>query len=307
MVRVPASGGAPSGPNAGAFLAEAARFVGDPYVYGAAGPSAFDCSGLVQYALEKVGLKNVPRTSEEQYAWVEHVPEKDLRPGDLIFEQWPGDSSPPGHVAIYTGTGKIEEAPSPGQPVHVIPWSPGQVSAEGGRVVGYGRIPGLAGGGPIPATLTSAAGGLFSLPGQITGFFSGAGTALDWLLQPNHWVRIICGTTGTGAVLGGVLLMSRTGGQSGEGASVPRAASLPIGILLTGVGGVLLFVAFHNLPSSVTNFPDLIGYLVASAGKQSGPADSSGDGGGGSGGGGGGVTIPALPSLGGPGGVIPPL
>jgi hypothetical protein len=286
----------------GAFLAEAARFVGDPYVFGAAGPSAFDCSGLVQYSLEKIGLSNVPRTSEAQYAWVQHVSEKDLQPGDLIFEQWPGDQSPPGHVAIYTGTGKIEEAAQPGVPVHVVPWSPGQVSAEGGRVVGYGRIPGLAGGGPIPATLTAAGGGLLSWPSDIIGFFTSAGTAVDWLLQPNHWVRIMCGAIGTGSVGAGVFMMSHTGGEIGEGAMIPRAASLPIGILLTGVGGVLLFVAFHNLPSSVTNLPDLIGYLVASAGKQTTPTSSSSGSGGG-----GGPAIPALPSLGGPGGVIPPL
>lgn len=267
MVRVPASGGTP-GPTTGAFLAELARLVGDPYVYGAAGPSAFDCSGLVQFAAEKVGLRNFPRTSEAQYAYVQHIPEKDLRPGDLIFEQWPGDNAPPGHVAIYTGSGKIEEAPQPGQPVHIIPWSPGQVSAEGGRVVGYGRIPGLAGGGPIPATLTSAAGGILSWPGEITGFFTSAGTAIDWLLQPSHWVRIFAGAAGTVAVGSGVFMMSHTGGEIAGGAMVPRAASLPLGILLTGVGGVLLFVAFHNLPSSVTNLPDLIGYLVASAQKQ---------------------------------------
>lgn len=83
---------------------------------------------------------------------------------------------------------------------------------------------------------------------------------------------------------------------------VPRAASLPLGILLTGVGGVLLFVAFHNLPSSVTNLPGLIGYLIASAGKQATPAPGSSSGSGGTG-----PDIPALPSLGGPGGVIPPL
>lgn len=213
MVRVPASGGGGrGGPTVGAFLTELARLVGDPYVYGAAGPSAFDCSGLVQFAAEKVGLANFPRTSEEQYAAVQHVSEKDLQPGDLIFEQWPGDNAAPGHVAIYTGSGKIEEAPQPGQPVHIIAWSPGEVSAEGGRVVGYGRIPGLAGGGPIPATLTSAGGGLFSIPSDIINFFTSAGTAVDWLLQPSHWVRIICGALGIGAVGAGLFMLSHTGG-----------------------------------------------------------------------------------------------
>lgn len=262
------------GPSAGAFLAELHKFLGDPYVYGAAGPSAFDCSGLVQYAARKVGV-SLPRTSEEQWAAVQHITAAQLRPGDLIFEQWPGDSAAPGHVAIYTGNGKIEEAPQPGQPVHVVPWSPGEVSAAGGRVVGYGRIPGLGGAGTV---LTSFPGsGLLGVPGDVTHAFGSAGTALDWLIQPNHWVRIICGALGLGAVGAGVLMLGHTGGDTGNGgATVPRAASLPLGILLVGTGGVLLFVAFHNLPSSVVDLPTLLAYLIESI-KGKAPDSSSGD------------------------------
>jgi hypothetical protein len=268
-------------PGAGAFLAELAKFVGDPYVYGAAGPTAFDCSGLVQYAAGKVGV-SLPRTSEQQWAAVQHIKASDLQPGDLIFEQWPGDGPAPGHVAVYTGGGKIEEAPQPGEPVHVIPWSPGSVSAEGGRVVGYGRVPGLGGGG---ATLTSFPGsGLLGIPGEVTGFFSTAGQVVDWLVQPSHWVRIISGALGLGSVGGGVFLMSHAGGEVVKGTTmVPRAASLPLGILLTGTGGVLLFIAFHNLPSNVTDLPTLIAWLAAgvygkAGGTTTAAASSSADG-----------------------------
>lgn len=255
------------GPDAGAFLHVLSGLVGDPYVYGAAGPSAFDCSGLVQFAAARVGIR-LPRTSEAQYAAVQHIPASELRPGDLIFEQWPGDNAAPGHVAIYTGNGKIEEASQPGQPVHIVPWSAGSVSAAGGRVVGYGRIPGL--GGATSATLTGLP-GVFGIPGQITGFFTSAGQVVDWLVQPSHWVRIISGALGLGFTGAGVFMMSHAGGEIAKGtAMVPRAASLPLGILLVGTGGVLLFVAFHNLPSSVSDLPTLIAWLAAGVygGKQ---------------------------------------
>ena len=66
------------------------------------------------------------------------------------------------------------------------------------------------------------------------------------------------------------------------GVGVPRAASLPLGILLVGGGSVLLFVAFHNLPANVQNFPDLIGYLVGSIrGNVTGTPSPSGASGGG--------------------------
>lgn len=248
-------------PGAGAFLGVLSKFVGDPYVYGAAGPTAFDCSGLVQYAASRVGI-TLPRTSEQQWAAVQHITAAQLQPGDLIFEQWPGDSAAPGHVAVYTGNGKIEEAAHSGEPVHIIPWTAGGVTAAGGRVVGYGRIPGLGGGS---ATLASFPGsGLLGIPGQITGFFSSAGQVVDWLVQPSHWVRIICGALGIGSAGAGVFLMSHAGGEVVKGTTmVPRAASLPLGILLTGTGGVLLFVAFHNLPSNVIDLPTLIAWLAA--------------------------------------------
>jgi peptidoglycan DL-endopeptidase CwlO len=55
------------------IIAEAKKFLGDPYVYGAAGPASFDCSGLVKYTLEQLGLKGVPRTSEAQWGWVQKI------------------------------------------------------------------------------------------------------------------------------------------------------------------------------------------------------------------------------------------
>jgi len=62
-----------SGISGNDIVVEAEKFRGDPYVWGAAGPSSFDCSGLVQYTLQRLGVKNVPRTSEDQWNWVEKI------------------------------------------------------------------------------------------------------------------------------------------------------------------------------------------------------------------------------------------
>ena len=91
---------------------------------------------------------------------------------------------------------------------------------------------------------------------------------IDWLFHPNHWIRIMAGVSGGTLVAVGAFQLSHTGSEipvSAYGVStsvgVPQAASLPMGVLFVGVGGILLFVAFHNLPDSVTSFPDFLGFL----------------------------------------------
>ena len=58
--------------------------LGDPYRYGAAGPRAFDCSGLMQYSFRKAGLR-IPRTSSAQARRAHRIPKRKLRRGDLMF------------------------------------------------------------------------------------------------------------------------------------------------------------------------------------------------------------------------------
>lgn len=94
-------------------LSEAASRGGDPYQYGAAGPSSFDCSGLTQWVFGQLGY-NLPRTAAAQYQAVRHVPQSDVQPGDLVFFT---DSSGIYHVGVYAGDNEIWHAPSPGQPV----------------------------------------------------------------------------------------------------------------------------------------------------------------------------------------------
>ncbi len=77
----------------------AAQEAGKPYEYGAAGPNSFDCSGLVQFVYGRMGVA-LPRTTNEQYAAMRHVPQSAAVPGDvLFFYDWTGIY----HDAIYAG------------------------------------------------------------------------------------------------------------------------------------------------------------------------------------------------------------
>ena len=87
--------------------------IGDPYVWGAAGPSAFDCSGLTEYAYAAAGI-TLPHSSSMQSTMGTPVAYSDLQPGDLVFFY-----TPVSHVAMYIGNGEIVQASTFGQPVAV--------------------------------------------------------------------------------------------------------------------------------------------------------------------------------------------
>ena len=89
--------------------------LGKPYVWGAQGPDAFDCSGLTSQAWVHAGVR-IPRTSQEQWATLPHVPLELLRPGDLVI-YFKGAT----HVALYVGDGLVVQAPRPGSYVKVSP------------------------------------------------------------------------------------------------------------------------------------------------------------------------------------------
>ncbi|MFG1695831.1 C40 family peptidase [Nonomuraea sp. NPDC049309] len=98
---------------AGKAVAVAKKQIGDPYRYGAAGPGAFDCSGLVQYAWRKAGVK-LPRVASSQFARVrKKVSWRNLQPGDLMFFNGLG------HVGMYVGKGKMIHSPRTGERVRI--------------------------------------------------------------------------------------------------------------------------------------------------------------------------------------------
>jgi cell wall-associated NlpC family hydrolase len=88
---------------------------GYPYVWGAAGPRAFDCSGLVMWAYEQVGI-HLDHFTGDQWQEGEHISRSQLQPGDLVFF-FPDIS----HVGLYIGNGLMVDAPSTGQVVQVQP------------------------------------------------------------------------------------------------------------------------------------------------------------------------------------------
>ncbi|MFF5156954.1 NlpC/P60 family protein [Streptomyces sp. NPDC000348] len=108
-------GPAPASGRAAAAVAAARSALGRPYVWGAAGPSSFDCSGLTQWSYGQAGVA-LPRTSQAQRYAGRQVPLSEARPGDLVVYR--PDAS---HVGMYMGNGQVIHAPYPGAPVRYDP------------------------------------------------------------------------------------------------------------------------------------------------------------------------------------------
>ena len=104
-VNVPASGGAATA------IAAAKSKLGSAYVWAAAGPSTFDCSGLTMWAWAQAGV-SLPHSSSMQYSSGTRVSASSLQPGDLVFY-----GSPIHHVALYVGGGQVIHAPQTGDVV----------------------------------------------------------------------------------------------------------------------------------------------------------------------------------------------
>jgi cell wall-associated NlpC family hydrolase len=83
--------------------------VGKPYVWGAVGPNAYDCSGLMVAAYRSIH-RTIPRTTGQQLQRLRST--RHARPGDLVF-------GTAGHVAMYIGAGKVVHAPAPGRRIEV--------------------------------------------------------------------------------------------------------------------------------------------------------------------------------------------
>jgi cell wall-associated NlpC family hydrolase len=105
---------AASSSGAGAAVATALAQVGKPYVWGAAGPNSFDCSGLMQYAWSAAGVA-LPHSSSAQSGMGTPVSRSQLQPGDLVFFY-----SPVSHVGMYIGNGQMVHAATSGEPVKVV-------------------------------------------------------------------------------------------------------------------------------------------------------------------------------------------
>lgn len=197
------------------IVAEAQKFLGDTYVYGADGPNTFDCSGLVEYVYKNLGL-SVPRTSEAQFSWsqAQSVSADQLQPGDLVFYTGSdGTTTSPGHVAIFVGDGKVIHAPHTGTVVKTANIN------DIGTPVGYKRMPNV-----VNSTTSTGSGvtdtgfvsGLLSFPTDITNFFKGAtddltatAQAFSLFFQPTTYIRIGAGIFGLVFLLVALIFMVR--------------------------------------------------------------------------------------------------
>jgi peptidoglycan DL-endopeptidase CwlO len=111
---------------AGTAVAYAYAQIGKPYLYGAAGPAAFDCSGLTKAAWAAAGV-TLPHNAARQYSSMAHLTRADLAPGDLVFYY-----SDIHHVAIYIGNGTVIHAPQAGDSVRAA-------GIDMAPIYGYGR------------------------------------------------------------------------------------------------------------------------------------------------------------------------
>ena len=126
---------------AAAAISYARQQIGCPYTWGGTGgcEAGYDCSGLVMEAYESAGI-DIPRTSQEEWAQLPHVPASRARPGDLVFFAGSdGTWLEPGHVALVIGHDRILQAYATGTSVMVSSYgTPGSLEGiRNGDVVGY--------------------------------------------------------------------------------------------------------------------------------------------------------------------------
>ncbi len=133
-----------AGPVARAAVRWALAQLGDPYRWGAVGPTAFDCSGLTSSAYRAAGVA-IPRVSRAQWGAGPHVAVANLLPGDLVFyADNPGDPATIHHVGMYIGNGLMVHAPHTGDVVRVASiWRESYAGAT--RIVPGVVTPGLPG------------------------------------------------------------------------------------------------------------------------------------------------------------------
>ncbi|MEU8570560.1 C40 family peptidase [Streptomyces pathocidini] len=157
----PASVRKPSAAGARAISYAVAQ-LGKPYVWGAEGPRAFDCSGLTSQAWAHAG-RAIPRTSQLQWRRLQKVPLRELRPGDLVV--YFKDAT---HVAIYIGNGKVVQAPRPGARIKVSPIAANPLL------------------GAVRPDTSDKALTAYSLPDLPTGAASGSDTGYSLPTGPDH-------------------------------------------------------------------------------------------------------------------------
>jgi hypothetical protein len=216
-------GGSVSGPARSAVNAAETR-LGDPYVFGADGPNAFDCSGLVEWSYKQAGVQ-LPRTSQGQWFGLKdrRVSLNNVQEGDIVFAAGSdGTSTSPGHEAMMINQRMIIEASHTGAPVAVRPFNPHEwigAARPRGSVAGQG---GPRGGGPGTSNQSGSGiqgnTGRGGLMGGGVGFGSTEATTLGSAMSESE--MLAGGGTFAGS-LGNVVSNNNGGGSSTGGGTGP--------------------------------------------------------------------------------------
>lgn len=174
--------------NGDAIVKLARSQIGKPYVFGAAGPSSFDCSGLVKYCFRNIAQIDLPHSSSLQLGYGSEITRTQLAPGDLIFPSL-------GHVQIYSGNGNVIEAAEPGTNVRENPiwgfWRARRLVTPGTGTT----VPGDPTLTPVLDPITP----LIPLFAPLFGLISEITHLVRWLVNPKNWLRI--GMFSVGAIL----------------------------------------------------------------------------------------------------------
>jgi hypothetical protein len=157
--------GGGSGVNVADLVAFTRQQLGKPYVFGATGPSTFDCSGLMQFVFNHFGI-HLPRLSYDQATVGSEVAKGSQKAGDLVTSDW-GDG-PNSHVSLYIGNGQVIEAPQPGENVMISNLDSGYMA----HVNHIRRVTGLTGTGATGST-TGSGTSLSGLVGDALGLAQG--------------------------------------------------------------------------------------------------------------------------------------
>jgi cell wall-associated NlpC family hydrolase len=210
------TGSGPTGGSASSALAFAEQQLGKPYVYGANGPDAWDCSSFVQAAW-KAGGVDLPRTSEEQSTVGALVSLADAAPGDLLFYGSPGNSS---HVGMVVGPDEYINAPHTGDVVKYgrisqnSSWKFARRVAAGGLAIGANNL-----GGGVPGNAQATQGGGAGAVGGASASLGGAHAEIEAL------AAALAGGGGAGGAWGG----SAADTAPSQNSSAANSASDPAG------------------------------------------------------------------------------
>lgn len=226
------------------LVALAKTKVGKPYVWGATGPNGFDCSGLVTWAAHQLGVKGLPRTSQEMRKAGTAVPLAQIQVGDLVtftYADRRGDNPGPGnHVALYAGGGQVVQAS--GSRVNVGPLDTKHID----RVV---RLPQSGAGGNVVQVDDGGDGGTSSVRRVVTaqqaGYAAAArtnsyGAPVNPFKLPG-WIA--SGSTAAAESPGGVVQAGLADGLTGGGSVPWDGVSTVVLSSVFVLGGVVLVIA----------------------------------------------------------------